>query len=135
MARKTANLVCDSQLALSVFVIPISGYFFSGFSLSSIAYNLVFIHRFGFVVVPSNVYRVIYFFIATRILANSLAIDGFLFMAVKESLQYAFGTWQPLSIELTWILFSLCTFLVLKRLLLWRGWLLLCVITPSSFQV
>ncbi|WP_162889665.1 DNA internalization-related competence protein ComEC/Rec2 [Vibrio sp. dhg] len=118
-----------TQLALSVFVIPISGYFFSGFSLSSIAYNLVFIPWFGFVVVP-----LMFIALSTSLLLPTFSpivwqLMDFSLWPLSESLQYAFGTWQPLSIELTWILFSLCTFLVLKRLLLWQGWLLLCVIT------
>ncbi|UYI48066.1 DNA internalization-related competence protein ComEC/Rec2 [Vibrio natriegens] len=118
-----------TQLALSVFVIPISGYFFSGFSLSSIAYNLVFIPWFGFVVVP-----LMFIALSTSLLLPAFSpivwqLMDFALWPLSESLQYAFGTWQPLSIEFTWILFSLCTLLVLKRLLLWQGWLLLCVIT------
>ncbi|MDW2288283.1 ComEC/Rec2 family competence protein, partial [Vibrio sp. 1562] len=41
-----------TQLILSLLIVPISGYFFSGFSWSSLVYNLVFIPWFGFVVVP-----------------------------------------------------------------------------------
>ncbi|NVC95615.1 DNA internalization-related competence protein ComEC/Rec2 [Vibrio natriegens] len=118
-----------TQLALSVFVIPISCYFFSGFSLSSIAYNLVFIPWFGFVVVP-----LMFIALSASLLLPVFSpivwqLMDFSLWPLSESLQYAFGTWQPLSIELTWILFSLCTFLVLKRLLPCQGWLLLCVIT------
>ncbi len=40
------------QLVLTVLIIPISGLFFAGTSLSSILYNLIFIPWFGFVVVP-----------------------------------------------------------------------------------
>ncbi|MDV6250595.1 DNA internalization-related competence protein ComEC/Rec2 [Vibrio sp. EA2] len=118
-----------TQIALSVFVIPISGYFFSGFSLSAIAYNLVFIPWFGLVVVPL-------IFIALFVSLLLPALAKFLWQSVdlclwplSESLQFALGSWQPLSIALTWMLALFCTCLVLQRFLLWQGWLLLVVIS------
>nr|WP_319555844.1 DNA internalization-related competence protein ComEC/Rec2 [uncultured Vibrio sp.] len=121
-----------TQIALSVFVIPISGYFFSGVSLLAIAYNLVFIPWFGFVVVPL-------LFIALSISFLVPALSKFVWQwmdlslwPLSESLQYALGSWQPLSIELMWMFSLLCACLVLKRFLLWQGWLLLVVITIIS---
>ncbi|MBR9875884.1 MAG: DNA internalization-related competence protein ComEC/Rec2 [Vibrionaceae bacterium] len=118
-----------TQLALSLFVIPISGYFFSGFSLLAIAYNLAFIPWFGFVVVP-----LMFIALSISLLLPAFSplvwqLMDFSLWPLSESLQYAIGTWQPLSIELTWMLFLFCACLVLKRLLLKQGWLVLCVIT------
>ncbi len=110
-----------TQIALSVFVIPISGYFFSGVSLLAIAYNLVFIPWFGFVVVPL-------LFIALSISFLVPALSKFVWQwmdlslwPLSESLQYALGSWQPLSIELMWMFSLLCACLVLKRFFVMAG--------------
>nr|WP_321279770.1 DNA internalization-related competence protein ComEC/Rec2 [uncultured Vibrio sp.] len=118
-----------TQIALSLFVLPISGYFFSGVSLLAIAYNFIFIPWFGFVVVP-----LIFIALSVSLLVPALSEFVWQWMdlslwPLSESLQFALGSWQPLSIDLMWMFSLLCACLVLKRFLLWQGWLLLVVIT------
>ncbi|MGY0616368.1 DNA internalization-related competence protein ComEC/Rec2 [Vibrio sp. FJH11] len=122
-----------TQLALSLLVIPLSGYFFSGFSVSAMAYNLIFIPWFGFVVVPLM-------FLALCFSLISSAYAKYIWQGVdlslwplSESIQYALGSWQPLSIQLTWLLILLSGCFIIKRFLSRQAWLLLFAVVVSVF--
>ncbi|MGR5235397.1 DNA internalization-related competence protein ComEC/Rec2 [Vibrio alfacsensis] len=113
------------QLVLTCLIIPISGYFFSGTSLVSIIYNLVFIPWFGFVIVPLM-------FLALGASMLTLSISGFLWQwldwalwPLSWSIQFAAGGWQFLSIEATLLVTAISLCLLLKRLL----------VTPAFFVV
>ncbi|PFG45877.1 competence protein ComEC [Vibrio sp. ES.051] len=120
-----------SQLVLSLFIVPVSGYFFSGFSLVSIVYNLVFIPWFGFIVVP-------FMFLA---LFSSLFIEAgakVLWQLVDWSLwplsastHYAVGSWQPISIEMTWFIIAVSACLMLKRFMPVYAWCVLLGVVIS----
>ncbi|HDM8212118.1 TPA: DNA internalization-related competence protein ComEC/Rec2 [Vibrio harveyi] len=93
------------QLVLTVLIIPISGLFFAGTSLSSILYNLIFIPWFGFVVVPLMFVALIITPFSVH-LANMLWqwLDWML-VPLTWSLPFALGSWQSLSSQATlWVL-------------------------------
>ncbi|CAE6910561.1 DNA internalization-related competence protein ComEC/Rec2 [Vibrio sp. B1FLJ16] len=124
------------QLCLSLLVVPLGAYFFSGFSLSAILYNLVFIPWFGFVVVPL-MFLALFLSLLLPDLANPVwQLVDFSLWPLSESLQYATGTWMPLSLETTWLFALLSVCLVLKRFLSGQAWLLLVavVVCVSSIR-
>lgn len=105
------------QLVLTFLIVPISGYFFSGTSLSAIIYNLIFIPWFGFIVVPLM-------FLALSCSLLSQSLSAFLWQLLdwalwplSWSIQFAVGSWQFLSIEATWLAVALCLVVLLKRFL------------------
>lgn len=116
------------QLYLSFFVVPLSAYFFGGFSFSSILYNLVFIPWFGLVVVPL-MFLALFLSLVLPELANPVwQLVDFSLWPLSKSLEYAPGTWLPLSLEMTWLLVLLSVCLILKRFLSGQAWLLLVTV-------
>ncbi|MGU3843408.1 ComEC/Rec2 family competence protein, partial [Vibrio diabolicus] len=104
-----------TQLILSVLIVPISGYYFSGFSLSSIAYNLAFIPWFGFIVVPL-MFLALFSSLFLEMIAKPLwqLVDWSL-QPLSTSIQYAIGSWQPISIEMTGLILAGIVCLVFQR--------------------
>ncbi|MGP8308219.1 DNA internalization-related competence protein ComEC/Rec2 [Vibrio sp. YIC-376] len=117
-----------TQFALSLLVIPLSGYFFSGFSLSAIAYNLIFIPWFGFVVVPLMFLALFFSLISPAFSKYIWQWLDISLWPLSESIKYALGSWQPLSIEFTWLLILLGCCFIIKRFLSGQAWLLLLAV-------
>lgn len=120
-----------TQLMLSVLIVPISGYYFSGFSLSSIAYNLAFIPWFGFIVVPL-MFLALFSSLFLEMIAKSLwqLVDWSL-QPLSTSIQYAIGSWQPISIEMTGLILAGIVCLVFQRFMFQYAWCLLLGIVIS----
>ncbi|MEF1310387.1 DNA internalization-related competence protein ComEC/Rec2 [Vibrio mytili] len=120
-----------SQLLLSLFIIPVSGYFFSGFSWSSLVYNMVFIPWFGFVVVP-----VMFAAVFAALLVPSFAIylwellDAALW-PLNHSIQYAVGTWLPLSKKMALFVVFISISVLVKRFMPYRAWLVVSAVVLS----
>lgn len=117
-----------TQFTLSLFVIPLSGYFFSGFSLSAVAYNLIFIPWFGFVVIPLMFLALFFSLVSTELSKWLWQWVDYSLWPLSESIEYALGSWQPLSVELTWLLFLLGCCFIMKRFLSNRAWSLLLAV-------
>ncbi|EHE7893689.1 DNA internalization-related competence protein ComEC/Rec2 [Vibrio parahaemolyticus] len=121
-----------TQLILSLLIVPISGYFFSGFSWSSLVYNLVFIPWFGFVVVP-----IMFAALIASLLFPMLAtvlwylLDVFL-VPLSWSVRYAIGTWQPISAEWTFVIAVVSVVLVLRHVMPRYVWMFVCVIVVMT---
>ncbi|HCG7086603.1 TPA: DNA internalization-related competence protein ComEC/Rec2 [Vibrio parahaemolyticus] len=121
-----------TQLILSLLIVPISGYFFSGFSWSSLVYNLVFIPWFGFVVVP-----IMFAALIASLLFPMLAtvlwylLDIFL-VPLSWSVRYAIGTWQPISAEWTFVIAVVSAVLVLRHVMPRYVWMFVCVIVVMT---
>ncbi len=130
------RVVFITQICLSLLIVPLSGYFFSGFSLSGVIYNLIFIPWFGFVAVPL-MFLALFLSLLFPIFAKPAwhLVDLSLW-PLSGSLQYAVGTWVPLSSELTWLFTLLIICLVLKRFLSDPAWLLVVVVAicVSTFR-
>ncbi|HHX8658929.1 TPA: DNA internalization-related competence protein ComEC/Rec2 [Vibrio diabolicus] len=120
-----------TQLMLSVLIVPISGYYFSGFSLSSIAYNLAFIPWFGFIVVPL-MFLALFSSLFLEMIAKPLwqLVDWSL-QPLSTSIQYAIGSWQPISIEMTGLILAGIICLVFQRFMFQYAWCLLLGIVIS----
>ncbi len=116
---------------LSVLIVPISGYYFSGFSLSSIAYNLAFIPWFGFIVVPL-MFLALFSSLFLEMIAKPLwqLVDWSL-QPLSTSIQYAIGSWQPISIEMTGLILAGIICLVFQRFMFQYAWCLLLGIVIS----
>ena len=120
-----------TQLMLNALIVPVSGYFFSGFSLSSIAYNLVFIPWFGFIVVPL-MFLALFSSLFLDMIAKPLWhwVDWSL-QPLSMSIQYAIGSWQPISMELTMLVMAIMVCLIVQRFMFHYAWCLLLSIIIS----
>ncbi len=116
------------QIFLSLLIVPISAYFFNGFSVSAILYNMVFIPWFGIVVVPLMFLSLFLSLLLPEMAGTVWQLVDFSLWPLSESLKYAVGTWLPLSHEMTWLISLLCVSLALKRFLLGQAWLMLVFI-------
>ncbi|EPO0023733.1 DNA internalization-related competence protein ComEC/Rec2 [Vibrio alginolyticus] len=128
-ARLKALLL--TQLMLSALIVPVSGHFFSGFSLSSIAYNLVFIPWFGFIVVPL-MFLALFSSLFLEMIAKPLwhLVDWSL-QPLSTSIQYAVGSWQPISMEMTMLVMVIVVCLIFQRFMSQYAWYLLLGIVIS----
>ncbi|MGR5243944.1 DNA internalization-related competence protein ComEC/Rec2 [Vibrio sp. PNB23_22_6] len=119
------------QLVLTFLIVPISGYFFSGTSLSAIIYNLIFIPWFGFIVVP-----LMFLALACSLLSQSLSaflwqlLDWALW-PLSWSIQFAVGSWQFLSAEATWLMVALCLFVLFNRFLVKQALFVVVLVVMS----
>ncbi|WP_221071264.1 DNA internalization-related competence protein ComEC/Rec2 [Vibrio alfacsensis] len=119
------------QFLLTLLIMPISGYFFVGTSLASIFYNLVFIPWFGFVVVP-----VIFLALAvsSSLMTSSITywfpgvlwqLLDWLLWPMTWALEFAQGSWQPLSVEQSSLVLLVCVLFILRRFFDRSAWMLL----------
>ncbi|EDP59062.1 DNA internalization-related competence protein ComEC/Rec2 [Vibrio sp. AND4] len=105
------------QLILTFLIIPISGVFFSGTSLVSIAYNLIFIPFFGFLVVPLIFLALIATPIISQLAEALWQLLDWVLLPLTWSLQFAVGSWYTLSLPLTLSMSALALCGLLKRFL------------------
>lgn len=124
------------QLALSLFILPISGYFFSGFSAVSPLFNLIFIPWFSLVVVPMIFIALLFTCLTADVFSWIwIFVDGVLW-PLNWALGLAEETWFAVSddslILITLILF--CSFglrfLTVNSILLIIGIATLCLVFP-----
>ncbi len=120
------------QICLSLLIVPLSAYFFNGFSMSAILYNLVFIPWFGIVVVPLMFLSLFLSLLLPEMAGTVWQLVDFSLWPLSESLKYALGTWLPLSLAMTWLFVSLSACLILKRFLSGQAWVLLVFIAVCA---
>ncbi len=110
IAKLTALL--KVQLVLTLLIVPISGVFFSGTSLSSIVYNLIFIPWFGFIVVPLMFIALIATPLSDDIAALLWQCLDWVIWPLSWSLQFAEGSWFSMSLEMTLLVIAItCAFI------------------------
>ncbi len=122
------RVVLATQFCLSLLVVPLSAYFFSGFSWSAIFYNLVFIPWFGLIVVPLMFLALLFSLFSPELAQPIWQLLDLSLLPLSESIKYSLGTWLPLSAQLTWLFALLSICLILSRFLSVHAWLLSVVI-------
>ncbi|MCC4224387.1 DNA internalization-related competence protein ComEC/Rec2 [Vibrio campbellii] len=105
------------QLVLTLLIVPISGAFFSGTSLVSIAYNLVFIPWFGFLVVPLMFLALIVTPISFQLAGMLWQLVDWVLLPLTWSLQFAVGSWHFVSLPLTLTILAVAICGLLRRFL------------------
>ncbi|MGR5211738.1 DNA internalization-related competence protein ComEC/Rec2 [Vibrio rotiferianus] len=93
----TLKQIIVVQIALSLFILPISGYFFSGFSAVSTLFNLVFIPWFSLTVVPMIFVSLLFTCLATDTFSWGWVLVDKSLWPLNWALGLAEGTWFPVS--------------------------------------
>ncbi|WP_061035608.1 MULTISPECIES: DNA internalization-related competence protein ComEC/Rec2 [Vibrio] len=122
-------LLLKVQLVLTLLIVPISGYFFSGTSLTSIIYNLVFIPWFGMIVVPLMFLALMFSLCSYFISAWFWQGMDWALWPLSWSLPFATGSWQFLSLKATLLVGVASACLLLGRFFRANGLLLLLLVT------
>ncbi|MDF2153630.1 DNA internalization-related competence protein ComEC/Rec2 [Vibrio sp. CAU 1672] len=110
-------LIVALQFFLTVFLIPLSGHFFGGFSATSLLYNLLFIPWFGIVVIPMM-------FLALGFSWGPAWLGEWLWQFADWSLipltwllPWAEGSWVVISDKQILLLVVICVGMLLRRFL------------------
>ncbi|YCO02766.1 DNA internalization-related competence protein ComEC/Rec2 [Vibrio sp. VNB-15] len=134
--KRKLVILLKVQLVLTLLIVPISGYFFSGTSMTSIAYNLIFIPWFGVVVVPLMFLSLIASFFSPLFSVWLWQWMDWSLWPLSWSLQFAAGSWLFLSSKATFLLALIGIFLLAGRFFRFNGLLvsLLVVVCVMLFH-